>query len=78
MQHLLSISPFLVSAVFVMLCMNSLVMEARNTISSNETNRLAFLHFKGGITKDPLGGLRSWNNTLHFCDWNGIICYHQR
>ncbi|XP_077226213.1 receptor kinase-like protein Xa21 [Tasmannia lanceolata] len=46
----------------------------------NETDRMALLAFKDGITSDPLGALSSWNHTLHFCNWNGITCgrRHQR
>ncbi|XP_058089371.1 probable LRR receptor-like serine/threonine-protein kinase At3g47570 [Magnolia sinica] len=47
----------------------------------NETDRLALLAFKDGISKDPLGILSSWNDSLHFCEWKGITCsrrHHQR
>ncbi|KAK3442591.1 hypothetical protein EUGRSUZ_B02933 [Eucalyptus grandis] len=32
------------------------------------------------ITEDPLGVLRSWNDTVHFCKWYGVACSlrHQR
>ncbi|KAL8210749.1 hypothetical protein R6Q57_005186 [Mikania cordata] len=26
------------------------------------------------ITQDPYGALSSWNHSLHFCDWNGVLC----
>ncbi|XP_058089372.1 probable LRR receptor-like serine/threonine-protein kinase At3g47570 [Magnolia sinica] len=47
----------------------------------NETDRLALLAFKYGISKDPLGILSSWNDSLHFCQWTGVKCsrrHHQR
>lgn len=46
---------------------------------SNETDRLALLEIKGNIN-DPLGVMRSWNDTLHFCNWYGVSCgrRHQR
>ncbi|MQM21622.1 hypothetical protein Taro_054666 [Colocasia esculenta] len=40
----------------------------------NETDGLALLAFKAGITSDPLSSLRSWNSTLHFCQWQGVVC----
>ncbi|KAL5991504.1 hypothetical protein ACLOJK_012413 [Asimina triloba] len=40
---------------------------------SNETDRLALLHFRDGI-QDPSHSLGSWNDTLHFCQWQGVTC----
>ncbi|XP_058110856.1 probable LRR receptor-like serine/threonine-protein kinase At3g47570 [Magnolia sinica] len=46
---------------------------------SNETDRLALLHFKHLITEDPLNSLSSWNHsTLHFFHWQGITCGGRR
>ncbi|XP_073138553.1 receptor kinase-like protein Xa21 [Henckelia pumila] len=46
------------------------------TCLSNETDFSALLAFKNAIVDDPLGALRSWNETVHdhFCDWEGILC----
>ncbi|KAL5565917.1 hypothetical protein UlMin_029081 [Ulmus minor] len=42
---------------------------------SNETDRLALLHFKQSITSDPFGILSSsWNDSVSFCNWPGITC----
>ncbi|XP_058109121.1 probable LRR receptor-like serine/threonine-protein kinase At3g47570 [Magnolia sinica] len=41
---------------------------------SNETDRLALLHLKHMITDDPLHSMSSWNDTLHFCHWQGVTC----
>lgn len=41
--------------------------------SSNETDVLALRAFKAAIV-DPLGALNSWNQTQHYCTWNGIRC----
>ncbi|XP_058109118.1 putative receptor-like protein kinase At3g47110 isoform X1 [Magnolia sinica] len=41
---------------------------------SNETDRLSLLRFKDLVTDDPLNSLSSWNDTLHFCYWQGITC----
>ncbi|XP_058088670.1 probable LRR receptor-like serine/threonine-protein kinase At3g47570 isoform X2 [Magnolia sinica] len=47
----------------------------------NETDRLALLGFKYGISEDPYRVLSSWNDSLHFCQWMGVTCsrrHHQR
>ncbi|XP_059458517.1 putative receptor-like protein kinase At3g47110 [Corylus avellana] len=47
---------------------------------TNETDRLALLKFKEMITNDPFNIVTSWNNSIHFCKWQGITCgrKHQR
>ncbi|XXG66404.1 hypothetical protein AAC387_Pa05g3891 [Persea americana] len=40
----------------------------------NETDRLALLHLKNEITGDPFQIISSWNDSLHFCQWKGVIC----
>ena len=47
---------------------------------NNETDRLAMLYFKAKISKDPLGVMSSWNDSIHFCQWKGVSCgrQHQR
>ncbi|XP_011099080.2 probable LRR receptor-like serine/threonine-protein kinase At3g47570 [Sesamum indicum] len=44
------------------------------TCSNNETDLQALLAFKRSIDDDPTGVLNSWNETLHFCSWKGILC----
>jgi len=54
--------------------------QAATTLSRNETDHLALLAIKAQIKLDPLGLMSSWNDSLHFCNWGGIICgkLHQR
>ncbi|CAI0547186.1 unnamed protein product, partial [Linum tenue] len=42
--------------------------------STNETDRLALLEFRKGIVSDPHGVFRSWNDSVHFCNWVGVSC----
>ncbi|KAM6551815.1 hypothetical protein CsatB_001623 [Cannabis sativa] len=43
----------------------------------NETDRFALLKFKESVSSDPFGVLRSWNDSTHFCNWNGVTCSHR-
>ena len=51
-----------------------------STARNNQTDRLALLDIKAKISHDPLSVMSSWNHSLHFCDWYGVICNqkHQR
>ncbi|KAJ8770204.1 hypothetical protein K2173_011545 [Erythroxylum novogranatense] len=46
----------------------------------NETDRIALLQFKSGMSNDPFGVFNSWNDSTSFCNWHGITCgrRHQR
>ncbi|KAJ8898975.1 hypothetical protein K2173_008477 [Erythroxylum novogranatense] len=46
----------------------------------NETDRIALLQFRSGISNDPFGIFNSWNDSTSFCNWHGITCgrRHQR
>uniref|UniRef100_A0A2N9FBF8 non-specific serine/threonine protein kinase n=1 Tax=Fagus sylvatica TaxID=28930 RepID=A0A2N9FBF8_FAGSY len=43
-------------------------------IFANETDHVALLDFKNGITQDPLQIMSSWNDSVHFCNWIGVTC----
>ncbi|XP_059593071.1 probable LRR receptor-like serine/threonine-protein kinase At3g47570 [Vitis vinifera] len=43
----------------------------------NETDKLALLAFKNYVANVPNGVLSSWNDSLHFCQWEGVTCSHQ-
>jgi len=62
--------------VLLLLCFTSSAL----SIGRNETDRLALLDFKSKITHDPLGIMRLWNSSIHFCQWFGVTCSqkHQR
>ncbi|XP_073028408.1 uncharacterized protein [Primulina eburnea] len=59
-----------VCIIFGWFCCAAMIPSA---CSSNETDVLALLAFKAAIV-DPRGALNSWNQTQHYCTWNGIIC----
>ncbi|KAL7169698.1 hypothetical protein ACSBR2_034683 [Camellia fascicularis] len=50
------------------------------TLGGNDTDYLALLSIKAQITNDPMLVTSSWNDSLHFCLWEGVLCghHHQR
>ncbi|XP_050257230.1 probable LRR receptor-like serine/threonine-protein kinase At3g47570 [Quercus robur] len=40
----------------------------------NETDHQALLAFKRQITRDPENVFSSWNDSFHFCEWEGVTC----
>lgn len=47
---------------------------AAPSMLKNESDLLVLLSFKDQITIDPFQVLSSWNNSLHFCQWQGVAC----
>ena len=43
-------------------------------VGGNETDHQALLAFKRKITHDPRNVFSSWNDSNHFCDWEGVTC----
>ncbi|WVZ90432.1 hypothetical protein U9M48_036734 [Paspalum notatum var. saurae] len=56
------------SSVYVTICSSS------NTTPGNKTDRLSLLEFKNWISLDPQQALASWNDSTHFCNWEGVSC----
>ncbi|KAF7851018.1 hypothetical protein BT93_L4751 [Corymbia citriodora subsp. variegata] len=44
---------------------------------TNKTDRDALLQFKDKISDDPFGVFSTWNDSVHFCQWRGIVCGHR-
>ncbi|GFS29423.1 leucine-rich repeat protein kinase family protein [Actinidia rufa] len=44
---------------------------------TNETDMQALLAIRDRIPEDPFRVFSSWNNSLHFCKWEGVICSHR-
>ncbi|CAL5363826.1 unnamed protein product [Camellia sinensis] len=71
--------------LILLCCLSILNSGFTATISSswlmrNETDRLSLLAIKGKIIEDPLHALSSWNDSIYFCQWQGVMCgrRHQR
>ncbi|KAL4299235.1 hypothetical protein HN51_049976 [Arachis hypogaea] len=41
---------------------------------SSETDQMALLALKDKLTNGDPDALPSWNKSLHFCEWEGVIC----
>ncbi|XP_037404074.1 receptor kinase-like protein Xa21 [Triticum dicoccoides] len=50
------------------------VIGSSSSVHGNETDRLSLLGFKDAISLDPQQALMSWNDSTHFCDWEGVVC----
>ncbi|GFZ02221.1 EF-TU receptor [Actinidia rufa] len=53
---------------------------AATRLGGNEIDHFALLSIKAQITHDPMLITSSWNDSLHFCQWKGVLCgrRHQR
>ncbi|KAK2635099.1 hypothetical protein Ddye_029891 [Dipteronia dyeriana] len=49
------------------------LVSTTSSITEKETDEVALKAFKK-IIHDPQGVLNSWNDSHHFCDWEGITC----
>lgn len=45
--------------------------------STDSTDELALLSFKSMLSSDPSNLLASWNKSIHFCRWPGVVCGHR-
>ncbi|BAT81128.1 hypothetical protein LR48_Vigan07g061600 [Vigna angularis] len=44
---------------------------------SSESDKLALLSLKQKLSNGEPNALPSWNNSLHFCEWQGVTCGHR-
>ncbi|KAJ9187177.1 hypothetical protein P3X46_002663 [Hevea brasiliensis] len=64
---------FLLSATLLNITSLTIVTVSA-TPFNNMTDRLALLAFKSKIIHDPLSVFSMWNDSLHFCQWQGVRC----
>lgn len=55
-------------------CTAHVVVCSSSFIYGNGTDRLSLLGFKDAISLDPQKIFMSWNDSTHFCNWEGVIC----
>ncbi|KAL4576164.1 hypothetical protein LXL04_012253 [Taraxacum kok-saghyz] len=44
------------------------------SLARNNSDHLALMAIKSKITHDPQQLLKTWNTSLHFCQWEGVTC----
>uniref|UniRef100_A0A0E0F307 Receptor kinase-like protein Xa21 n=1 Tax=Oryza meridionalis TaxID=40149 RepID=A0A0E0F307_9ORYZ len=59
---------------FLLVLLASISHSVICSTSGNETDRLSLLEFKNAISVDPHQALISWNDSSHFCSWEGVSC----
>ncbi|CAD6342651.1 unnamed protein product [Miscanthus lutarioriparius] len=52
---------------------HAVTRSSSNTTPGNQTDRLSLLEFKNSISLDPQQALASWNDSTHFCNWEGLV-----
>ncbi|XP_059627991.1 probable LRR receptor-like serine/threonine-protein kinase At3g47570 [Cornus florida] len=62
-------------------CLSMLISGFRATLAASsligpDTDRLSLLALKAKIVEDPLQAMTSWNESIHFCQWQGVTCGH--
>ncbi|GLT30555.1 hypothetical protein SLA2020_053490 [Shorea laevis] len=68
-------------AILLLLLHNSssqTLTNATSTFTLNTTDHMALVAFKSKISNDPHEVFKSWNDSIHFCKWEGITCNHRR
>ncbi|RCV07228.1 hypothetical protein SETIT_1G227300v2 [Setaria italica] len=43
-------------------------------VHENSKDLQSLLDFKQGVTTDPNRALSSWNTSVHYCRWSGVMC----
>ncbi|KAL6641992.1 hypothetical protein ACP70R_020173 [Stipagrostis hirtigluma subsp. patula] len=59
---------------FVLLLMACSAHVVIGSFNGSETDRISLLEFKKLVSHDPQQVLMSWNDSTHFCNWEGIWC----
>ncbi|KAM0871551.1 hypothetical protein ACQ4PT_039319 [Festuca glaucescens] len=55
-------------------CCAHVVVCSSSSLYGNETDWLSLLEFKDAIGLDPQQVFMSWNDSTHFCNWEGVLC----
>ncbi|XP_047316419.1 putative receptor-like protein kinase At3g47110 [Impatiens glandulifera] len=75
MKHTLTLQKMMFWLVLQQLALILILIITTDALNNNETDHAALLAMKSKIL-DPFGGgaLSSWNESSHFCNWEGVLC----
>ncbi|XP_031115791.1 probable LRR receptor-like serine/threonine-protein kinase At3g47570 [Ipomoea triloba] len=59
---------------FTFFVLPSPFISSASNLLGNETDKVSLLEFNKMIKDDPFGVMPSWNETIHFCEWHGVLC----
>ncbi|GJM95582.1 hypothetical protein PR202_ga12342 [Eleusine coracana subsp. coracana] len=62
----------------ILFIISALSFKASKAACSTETDRQSLLDFKNSVSLDPHEALASWNDTVHFCKWEGVSCHNAK
>jgi len=59
---------------FLLLLMACNAHVAVGSFNGSQSDRISLLEFKKAISDDPQRVFMSWNDSIHFCSWEGVLC----
>lgn len=59
---------------FLLLLMACNAHVAVGSFNGSQADRISLLEFKKAISDDPQRVFMSWNDSIHFCSWEGVLC----
>ncbi|KAK4278272.1 hypothetical protein QN277_016138 [Acacia crassicarpa] len=66
---------FIITANFLLCIASQILLQTGAAMSSgSEIDRLALLALKDKLTNGVPEALSSWNDSVHFCKWQGVTC----
>ncbi|XP_042518582.1 probable LRR receptor-like serine/threonine-protein kinase At3g47570 [Macadamia integrifolia] len=67
-----------IKAILLLWCSCMSLAQHSQSRSNGTDDRLALLAFKACITHDPFHVVSSWNDSIPYCEWSGVVCGGRR
>ncbi|KAI9102261.1 hypothetical protein K1719_023463 [Acacia pycnantha] len=66
---------FIITANFLLCIASQILLQTGAAMfNGSEIDRLALLALKDKLTNGVPEALPSWNDSVHFCKWQGVTC----